>query len=102
MPVSYDASQLLKCTVSFTYSRYIVGSIAAPTQPSSPTSPEPSNLDTPNALGNSPGELERLRAKAAIETLDRSRTPGLLDRVVSGGARSQAGQRVGQSIFDAF
>jgi len=25
-----------------------------------------------------------------------------LDRVVSGGARSQAGQRVGQSIFDAF
>lgn len=26
MPVSYDASQLLKCTVSFTYSRYIIDS----------------------------------------------------------------------------
>lgn len=25
MPVSYDSSQLLKCTVSFSYSRYIVG-----------------------------------------------------------------------------
>jgi hypothetical protein len=25
MPVSYESSQLLKCTVSFTYSRYIVG-----------------------------------------------------------------------------
>jgi len=25
MPVSYDSSQLLKCTVSFTYSRYIIG-----------------------------------------------------------------------------
>lgn len=25
MPVSYDSSQLLKCTVSFNYSRYIVG-----------------------------------------------------------------------------
>jgi hypothetical protein len=24
MPVSYDASQLLKCTVSFTYSRYVI------------------------------------------------------------------------------
>jgi hypothetical protein len=24
MPVSYDSSQLLKCTVSFTYTRYIV------------------------------------------------------------------------------
>jgi hypothetical protein len=24
MPVSYESSQLLKCTVSFTYSRYIV------------------------------------------------------------------------------
>ena len=25
MPVSYESSQLLKCTVSFTYSRYIIG-----------------------------------------------------------------------------
>jgi hypothetical protein len=24
MPVSYDSSQLLKCTVSFTYSRYVI------------------------------------------------------------------------------
>ena len=24
MPVSYDSSQLLKCTVSFTYSRYVM------------------------------------------------------------------------------
>ncbi len=27
MPVSYDSSQLLKCTVSFTYSRYILGDL---------------------------------------------------------------------------
>ena len=25
MPVSYDSSQLLKCTVSFNYSRYVIG-----------------------------------------------------------------------------
>ena len=26
MPVSYEASQLLKCTVNFNFSRYLVGS----------------------------------------------------------------------------
>jgi hypothetical protein len=31
MPVSYDSSQLLKCTVSFTYSRYIINSGLIPT-----------------------------------------------------------------------
>lgn len=35
MPVSYDSSQLLKCTVSFTYSRYIVGGGEVLTDPSS-------------------------------------------------------------------
>lgn len=31
MPVSYDSSQLLKCTVSFTYSRYVINSETIPT-----------------------------------------------------------------------
>ena len=42
MPVSYDSSQLLKCTVSFTYSRYVIsrtGNFSSQNQePSSPTS----------------------------------------------------------------
>lgn len=29
MPVSYDSSQLLKCTVSFSYSRYVIGRTTA-------------------------------------------------------------------------
>lgn len=33
MPVSYDSSQLLKCTVSFTYTRYIVNSYDLPSIP---------------------------------------------------------------------
>jgi hypothetical protein len=35
MPVSYESSQLLKCTVSFTYDRYILGEkvITKPTEP---------------------------------------------------------------------
>lgn len=32
MPVSYNESQVLKCTVSFSYSRYIVGSELQPSQ----------------------------------------------------------------------
>ena len=42
MPVSYDSSQLLKCNVSFTYSRYVIsrtGNFASQNEePSSPTS----------------------------------------------------------------
>lgn len=33
MPVSYDSSQLLKCTVSFTYDRYFVNNADKDTQP---------------------------------------------------------------------
>lgn len=63
MPVSYDSSQLLKCTVSFTYSRYVIGfqeteekkqnePAAPPTaagNPKLPTRPSPST--TPNYSG---------------------------------------------------
>lgn len=40
MPVSYESSQVLKCTVSFTYIRYLIDSIqrvAAPSQSITPT-----------------------------------------------------------------
>ena len=39
MPVSYDGSSLLKCTVSMCYIRYILG------KPSSPTTSQPSTID---------------------------------------------------------
>jgi hypothetical protein len=41
MPVSYDTSQLLKCTVSFTYSRYILSIDYAQfvNDPEEPTTP---------------------------------------------------------------
>jgi hypothetical protein len=55
MPVSYDAAQLLKCTVSFTYSRYVVTDITSKSQgePGAPDTaagiPNPYNL-TPQEL----------------------------------------------------
>jgi hypothetical protein len=46
MPVSYESSQLLKVTVSFTYDRYYAGgsnSVAGVKEPSQPTTPGVSN-----------------------------------------------------------
>jgi hypothetical protein len=39
MPVSYDSSNLLKCSVSFSYIRYVrkISSISTQTEPSPPT-----------------------------------------------------------------
>jgi hypothetical protein len=50
MPVSYDSSELLKCTVSFTYNRYIVTrkqntSQAEPSQPTATGVPTPLNAN---------------------------------------------------------
>lgn len=48
MPVSYDASQLLKCTISFTYSRYVrrVLRTNTPTEPAPSTTPGAPSQET--------------------------------------------------------
>ncbi len=46
MPVSYDQSQLLKCTVSFTYDRYFVRKVSSPLPPPPPP-PAPGNPEIP-------------------------------------------------------
>ena len=46
MPVNYDASQLLLCTVNFNFSRYIINAPSGYTKPPSapsPVSPTPEN-----------------------------------------------------------
>jgi hypothetical protein len=57
IPVSYDSSQLLKCTVSFTYNRYVLKSMPnsptrEPTQQTAPGIPNPSNPVNPNTNNN--------------------------------------------------
>jgi hypothetical protein len=47
MPVSYDASSLLKCTVSFSYIRYYVGAKDYPSTPES-------SSRSPNGAADSP------------------------------------------------
>lgn len=41
MPVSYESSQLLKCTVSFTYTRYLLQTFDLPTVSTAPPEGEP-------------------------------------------------------------
>jgi len=49
MPVSYDASNLLKCTVSFTYDRYVVdNSIIPASPPSTPAQETAKGVPDPN------------------------------------------------------
>jgi hypothetical protein len=59
MPVSYDSSQLLKCTVSFTYLRYYIGNAkAAASASSEPSGQQPApgnpNPNTPAPTPTSP------------------------------------------------
>jgi len=39
MPLSYDSSQLLKCTINFNFTRYILNPVSAP-QPATPPAPQ--------------------------------------------------------------
>ena len=75
MPISYDASQLLKCTVSFTYTRYIVtresgqvsGPLSGPLSGSftDPNSPLSQTADRALVPGSGPGFSDsRLEAGA--------------------------------------
>ena len=56
MPVTYDASSLLKCTVSMCYIRYILK------KPSSPTTQQPGPRGNP--IGNSVGDMARFNSRS--------------------------------------
>jgi hypothetical protein len=72
MPVSYDASQLLKCNVSFFYSRYVI---------SSPKSPRGS-IQNPNSPGNS--EFALPTQGNAVTLLNSSGQPSVTRTFVDG------------------
>ena len=70
MPVSYDSSQLLKCTVSFTYSRYVIsrtGQFSTETgEPSTPSPIGQPSLSTLNSFGPAFQNDEEANRQAAI------------------------------------
>lgn len=64
IPVSYDSSQLLKCTVSFTYSRYVLS--RNPTQFVSQSEEPATSTTIPNYYGPAYGTNEEANRQAAI------------------------------------
>lgn len=78
MPVSYDSSQLLKCTVSFTYSRYVISRDIIPNVDNrdvlvSPTQvPEGSRIVGSRDINNTQRQLDFLTPDGRIlTTIDR-------------------------------
>ena len=65
MPVNYDASQVLECTVNFCFSRYTINAPSgftpppAPTSPSLPVEQEKSSVINDSIVGNTSGEDQR-------------------------------------------
>ncbi len=72
MPVSYDASSLLKCTVSFSYIRYYVGSKDFPSTPESSSRSPNGAADSPQALTGAGGltgaQLDAIEAQDILNT----------------------------------
>jgi hypothetical protein len=98
MPVSYESSELLKCTVSFSYTRYLIQRKQLKMKSSEPkpkTTPEIPSSET-NILGNTQEELNRLRGAAAAASLSRSR---LGQRALQGNARSATANRIAGETF---
>lgn len=55
MPVSYDSSQLLKCTVDFNFSRYLIDTAnPPPVAPPTPPAPQPPQAPTPAPTNTNP------------------------------------------------
>jgi len=75
MPVSYDASSLLKCTVSFSYIRYYIESLKGSTETrnSGPSTRSPNRAaDSPQALTGAGGltgaQLDAIEAQDILNT----------------------------------
>lgn len=94
IPVSYENSQLLKCTVSFTFTRYLMKYEKFETLPSE--NPDPNNIppEARDTLGGG-SELERIRGAAALASIGRSVNA---NRILNGARSSQARDIVDQSF----
>jgi hypothetical protein len=80
MPVSYDTSQLLKCTVSFYYSRYVVIGLTGVEGNSS----DPNNPNNPNNTNNS-GNPESNFSNGVLLNRRLSADSGRFERIPSAG-----------------
>ena len=63
MPVGYDSSSLLKCTVSMTYLRYVITDLVGPTQQPKPSTstqnPDVSNTQPPPVAQENASDIQQ-------------------------------------------
>ena len=79
MPVSYDGSDLLKCSVGMTYIRYVVDTRLRPERPTSILDPFQQSLA--NAAGNFVNNaVDRLTGNDLLGDIAGGITSGLLNR----------------------
>jgi len=109
VPVSYDQSDLLKVTVSFTYTRYYIDTtILSGTSNSSsrnpnapavplPTTTAPNQSNTRASWRYSQQELDRIRGAAAVASLARS---PLGVRALEGTSRSSVANEIGRQSLE--
>jgi len=66
MPISYDSSQLLKCTVNFSYTRYFLNPTSAPVSPTNPA-PQPTDKNpTPPQTPVAPQQFSTTKLSTVV------------------------------------
>ena len=99
MPVSYDSSSLLKCTVSMTYLRYVITDLVGPTeQPKPSTSTQKADEENTQDL-----PVAQQNASDVQQTIVKNTGPegeGLYDSATGARLLSTEEQRLEQGLFE--
>ncbi len=102
MPVSYDSSQLLKCTVSFTFSRYLIEKTTGGTTTSEPTGQSPApgvpNSNFPATFTGNPefaGPAAGIPDFSGSPLAPQSTAPGVPSTILGGVTGSGTGSSAG-------
>lgn len=99
MPVSYDSSSLLKCSVSMTYLRYVITDVEAATQqPKTSTSTQ-----NPDVSNTQPPPVAQEKASDVQQNVIQNTGPegeGLYDSATGARLLSTEEQRLEQALFE--
>ena len=98
MPVSYDASSLLKCTVSFTYVRYIFNPGGSGAQAAGDATNSTSNNQA--LFGNNAQQQAFQNAQFGIDNSGLNPNLGGVNALSTGGISGQAANSSGNSILE--
>ena len=99
MPVSYDSSSLLKCSVSMTYLRYVITDVEAATQQPKPST----STQNPDVSNTQPPPVAQEKASDVQQNVIQNTGPegeGLYDSATGARLLSTEEQRLEQALFE--